>query len=64
MAIVLYPNFLVKSIVNIMWPFLSEKSRSKLKMVNEVTMLKEFFSDENLMKAHGGVSNNGNPEEK
>lgn len=56
MAIILYPNFLVRSIMTIMWPFLSEKSKSKIKMAGDKKNLKEFFTNENLIIEHGGTS--------
>ncbi len=53
---ILHVNWLFKMIKGIIKPFLSEKTISKRMILNDVTELKKYFTDENLLKEHGGKS--------
>lgn len=54
MAIVMFPNFFARSMMAIVKPFLSEKSRNKIKMIQEYKEMKEYFNDDQLLEEHGG----------
>ncbi|CAK69610.1 unnamed protein product (macronuclear) [Paramecium tetraurelia] len=54
---ILYPNFLVKSIMTVVRPFLSEKTKSKIALCNEIKDLKVYFP-ENYQISDGQIGEN------
>ncbi|KAM3147206.1 hypothetical protein pb186bvf_000922 [Paramecium bursaria] len=47
-AITLYPNFFAKSMMALIKPFLSEKSKSKIKLCDNIGQLKEYIVEDQL----------------
>ncbi|CAD8188142.1 unnamed protein product [Paramecium octaurelia] len=54
---ILYPNFLVKSIMTVVRPFLSEKTKSKIILCNEIKDLQVYFP-ENYQISDGQIGEN------
>lgn len=53
---VLHVNWIFRMVFKLISPFMSEKTTSKLKILSSVDELSSFFTKENLLKAHNGVS--------
>ena len=53
---VLKPNWFYKLMVGMIRPFLDEKTRNKIKLVDKLDDLKKHFDDDQLMIEHGGTS--------
>lgn len=53
---VIRPNFLFKTFLLLCKPFMSQRTKSKFKLITDLKQLKEFFSDDNLLIELGGTS--------
>ena len=53
---ILKPNWFFKMIVGMMKPFMSDKTKKKIKVVNNTKELLDYFEPENLLKEYGGTS--------
>ena len=56
MTVILYPNIFVKSIMAIISPFLSARSKQKIRLMNKPEELHEFWTADNLILEHKGTS--------
>ena len=54
---ILHVNWVYKMVFGIVKPFLSERTKSKLKILSDVSELKNYFTEDNLLKEHKGTSN-------
>ena len=56
MMYVLHPNWFYKVVFGMIKPFLDEKTRQKIKLVDKLEDLKEEFREDQLLVEHGGTS--------
>ena len=47
---ILNPNWFLKTVMSVIRPFLSERSKSKFKVVEDIKELKLYFDDDCLIK--------------
>ena len=53
---ILHPNFFFKTVYGMVKPFLNEKTKSKIKIVDKSSELFKYFTADNLLMEHGGTS--------
>lgn len=53
---ILKPNWFFKMVFGMVKPFLSEKTKNKLKLVNKNEELLNYFEPQNLLKEYGGTA--------
>jgi len=53
---ILKPNWFFKMIFGLIKPFLSDKTKNKVKLINKNEELLNYFDPENLLKEYGGTS--------
>ena len=55
-AYILHINWFFRLMYGIFKPFLSKKTRDKIKIMGRVSEMRNYFDDENLLACHGGTS--------
>ena len=53
---ILHPNFFFKTVYGMIKPFLNAKTRSKIKIIDRSSETYKYFTSENLLPEHGGIS--------
>jgi hypothetical protein len=53
---ILHVNWIFRSIFAMVKPFVAENTKNKMKILGDVSELKNYFKEEDLLKEHGGSS--------
>lgn len=53
---ILHANFLFRQVFNLAKVFMSDKTKSKMQILESVNLLKEYFDEDQLLVEHGGKS--------
>jgi len=56
MLYVLHTNWLYKLAYGIIKPFLAKKTKEKIKIINDIPELLQYFDEDCLLPEHGGTS--------